>query len=424
MEFPRLLVVRQKFQDRALRDLAGEVRSQLAGSPFAARLAPGSRVGIGVGSRGIANIAVIARAAVDYWKSMGMSPFLFPAMGSHGAATAAGQADVLAHYGITEASMGCPVVSQLDVVSLGRTPEGIETFMDRVAHESDGVMLLSRIKWHTDFTGKIESGLCKMMAIGLGKFAGARKYHVWGRRIGMENVVRSVGRQVMASGKLLGGIAILEDACHHTAHVEAVPIDTLEQREEELLALVKSWAGRLPFDLDVLIVDEMGKNYSGTGIDTKVVNRTNTAIYNPWPDVPSITRLFVRELSPLSYGNAVGLGMIDVVTDRLVEQVDWNATRINTLTAGNPAAMRVPMHFPTDRECLEAVAGTIPKFDFAEVTFGWIRNTMELQTLAVSENLRPRIESDPQLEIFAGHAEIRFGADGNLLGVLAAAATG
>src|SRR6516225_8393761 len=210
MSLHRLLVVRQKFADHRIPDVAAEVQKQLAASPFAGRLKPGSRVAIGVGSRGIHNIATIVRSAVEYWKAAGMKPFLFPAMGSHGAASAAGQADVLAHYGITESAMGCPLVSQLDVVSLGKTADGIEAFMDGVAYASDGVMLVGRVKWHTDFAGKIESGLYKMMAIGLGKFAGAQRYHSYAYRgMGLENTIRTVGRQVLKSGRIIGGLAIL-----------------------------------------------------------------------------------------------------------------------------------------------------------------------------------------------------------------------
>src|SRR5437867_6946682 len=248
MRFSRLLMVRQNFPDRSIRDIPAEVRKQLSAAPFASRLKPGARVAIGVGSRGITNIATIVHAAVDFWKSRGARPFIFPAMGSHGAATAEGQADVLAHYGIIEATMGCPIVSSLDVVPVGRTPEGIEAFMDRNAHQSDGVMLVGRVKWHTDFAGKIESGLFKMMAIGLGKFAGAQRYHTYAYKLGLEHVIRSVGRQVLKSGKILGGLAILEDANHSTAQLTAVPVEEMERKEEELLALVKSWMGRIPMD--------------------------------------------------------------------------------------------------------------------------------------------------------------------------------
>lgn len=285
MPFSRIVLVRQHFPDRSVKDIPAEVRRQLSASGFARRLKPGDRVAIGVGSRGITNIATIVRAVVDFWKDAGMRPFLFPAMGSHGAATAEGQADVLAHYGIHEATMGCPVISSLDVVPLGSTPEGIETFMDRNAYESDGVMVVGRVKWHTDFSGKIESGLFKMIAIGLGKFAGAQRYHTYAYRMGLEQVIRSAGRQALASGKILGGLAILEDANHNTGKLEAVPVESMEQREEQLQDLVKSWMGRIPVKaVDVLIVDEIGKNISGAGMDTKVINRSIQCHRNPWPD--------------------------------------------------------------------------------------------------------------------------------------------
>ncbi|MBM3775234.1 MAG: hypothetical protein FJW37_08730 [Acidobacteria bacterium] len=415
MAFPRLLLVRQNFTDRSLGDVAGEVRRQLDASPFAARLKPGARVAIGVGSRGIRNIATIARAAVEYWKARGMRPFIFPAMGSHGAATAEGQADVLAHYGIIEETAGCPIVSSLEVVPLGRTPEGIETFMDRNAFESDGVMLISRVKWHTDFAGKLESGLFKMMAIGLGKFAGAQHYHTHAWRLGLEPVIRSIGRQVLGSGKLVGGLAILEDAHHNTAQVTPVPVERMEQKEEELLALVKSWMGRIPTDLDILILDEIGKDISGAGMDTKVVNRDVDGGLNPWPDAPKIHRIFVRDITDVSYGNAVGIGMADVISERLYRKIDWKPTLINALTSSHPGCVRTPMHFATDRECLERILPTVGKFDAARVTIGWIRNSLELGTIALSENLLPAIRSNPLLEILDGPRPVEFDADGILV---------
>ncbi len=415
MTFPRLLLVRQKFPDRRIADPAAEVRKQLQGSGFAARLKPGSRVAIGVGSRGIANISVIVRSVVQYWKDQGMRPFIFPAMGSHGAATAAGQADVLAHYGITEANMGCPLVSQLEVVSLGKTADGIEAFMDKEAYNSDGVMLVGRVKWHTDFAGKIESGLFKMMAIGLGKFAGAKRYHAYAYRgLGLEHVIRSVGRQVLKSGKIMGGLAILEDAYHNTAKLDAVPVEIMEQREEENLALAKSWMAKIPMDLDILTLDEIGKNISGAGMDTKVVNRGVNGEYNPWPEIPKFQRIFVRGLSDLTYNSAVGLGMADVVTDRLVNRTDWTPTVINSLTANTPAAVRTPIHFATDRECLERIWATVGKLDLDQVTYGGIRNTMELARIALSENLRAAVERNPLLEI-ESTIDFEFDGEGNLV---------
>jgi hypothetical protein len=286
--------------------------------------------------------------------------------------------------------------------------------MDKAAYESDGVMLVGRVKWHTDFAGKIESGLFKMMAIGLGKFAGAQRYHAYAYSLGLERVIRSIGRQVLQSGKIIGGLAILEDANHNTGKLDAVPVGRMEQREEENLALVKSWMARIPADLDLLILDEIGKNISGAGMDTKVVNRGVQGEYNPWPDTPKFQRLFLRDLSALTYNSAVGLGMADVVTDRLVNRTDWTPTIINSLTANTPAAIRTPVHFPTDRECIERIMPTVGKLDLSEVTIGWIRNTMELGRLAISENMRAQLEKNPELEIETT-IDFDFDGDGNLL---------
>jgi len=413
MQFPRLLLVRQSFPNRAIPDIAAEARRQLSAADFAGRLKPGARVAIGVGSRGIHNLAAIVGSVVRYWKDAGMRPFLFPAMGSHGAATAEGQADVLAHYGVTEASMGCPVVSRLDVISLGKTAQGIEVFMDRAASEADAVMPVNRVKWHTDFEGGIESGLFKMMAIGMGKLAGAKGYHTHAYKMGLEAVVTSAGRQVLASGKIVGGLAILEDANHDTAKLDAIPAEDLERREREDLALVKTWMAKIPTGVDILVVDEMGKDISGTGMDTKVVNRSVIGAYNPWPNTPVIRRIFVRDLSPTSYGNGLGIGMADIATDRLVDAIDWEATAVNVLTSTSLGGAHTPLHYPTDRVCLERITPTVGKFDPSDVTFGWIRNTLELTRLALSENLRAEIERNPALAI-EGETAFAFDAQGNL----------
>ncbi|HLK46770.1 MAG TPA: hypothetical protein VKT49_01470 [Bryobacteraceae bacterium] len=414
MELPRLLLVRQNYPDRKIPDLPSTVARELAASGLAAQLPRGARLAIGVGSRGIRNLDVIAASVVRYWQDQGVQPFLFPAMGSHGGATAAGQADVLAHYGITEAAMGCPIVSQLEVVSLGKTSDGIEAFMDRIAYEADAVLLLNRVKWHTDFSGAIESGLFKMMAIGIGKLAGAQRYHAYGLRLGLEYVIRTVGRLVLRSGKLLGGIAILEDAYHQTAKIDVVPARQMEQREEENLALVKSWMARIPMDLDLLVVDEMGKNISGLGMDTKIINRTHRGEYNLFPDAPRIERIFARDLSDNTYGNALGVGSADVVTDRLVHAINTHATWINALTSVNPSGAHTPIHYPTDRECLEQIMPTTGRLDPQDVRIGWIRNTLELARLGLSENLRDQIALHPLLAI-EDTIPMEFDRTGNLL---------
>jgi lactate racemase-like protein len=409
----RLLIVRQHFPSFRIADVAAEARRQLDASGFATRVRPGARIAIGVGSRGIANIATIVRSVVDYWLGQSTRPFIFPAMGSHGAATAEGQAHVLEQFGITESAMACPIVSRVDVVALGTTQDGIDVFMDAAAHAADAVMLVGRVKWHTNFNGAIESGLVKMMAIGVGKFAGAQRYHAHGRRLGMEHVIRTVGEHVRVHANIIGGLAILEDAHHDTAKLDAVPVEEMVAREEQNLALVKSWMPRLPCDVDVLIVDEIGKDISGTGMDAKVVNRGPLGEYNFWPGLPQVERLFVRELSPLTYGNANGIGLADVTTDRLVRQIDWQPTSVNALSAGTPSRIRVPLHFPSDRECLEWVAGTVGKSDRSDVTIGWIKNTLQLDRLVVSRNLKDQIASQSDVTV-ESEVDWEWNDDGNL----------
>ncbi|BDC51609.1 hypothetical protein F183_A39240 [Bryobacterales bacterium F-183] len=416
--FSRMLYVRQHFPDRRLKDIPGEVQKQLSSSGFGANLKPGARIAIGVGSRGISNIATIVRSVVDFWKSQGFQPFIFPAMGSHGAATAEGQADVLAHLGVHEATMGCPVISQLEVVSVGTTEDGLEAFLDKQAYDSDGVFLIGRVKWHTDFAGKLESGLFKMMAIGLGKFAGAQRYHTWAFNIGMEKVIRNVGRQMIKSGKILGGLAILEDGNHNTAQLTAVPVDVMEQREEELLVQVKSWMGRLPFDLDILMIDEVGKTFSGAGMDCKVVNRSVHGEYNPWDTAPKFVRVFLRGLSDHSYGNGVGVGMADIIHSRYLKKVDWTPTRINSLTSSTPPAVRIPIYYDSDKECLEVIAKTVGKFDMSDIRIGWIGNSLEIGHMALSATFRSEIEKRPELEILGDEWDLPYDEEGNLQNIL------
>ncbi len=420
MPFPPFVVVRQHLPSYKLPDIPGEIRNQLDAAALDAKLKPGSTIAIGVGSRGIANIDVIVRELVAWWKARGMQPFLFPAMGSHGAASASGQAAVLAKYGMTESSMGCPVRSSLSVVDLGSTPEGIDVVMDRTAHSAAGVMLCGRVKWHTDFAGKLESGLFKMMAIGLGKLAGAQRYHAHGRQIGLEAVIRRVGRQVLGTGKILGGLAILEDAHHQTARIEAVHVTDMERREEELLELVKSWMPRIPVKaLDFLIVNELGKNWSGSGMDPKVINRDIHGALNPWPFAPRVERVYVRDLHPLSYGNAIGVGMADAVHRQVIRKMKRRATYVNGITSGALACLKIPANFASDRECLEALWRTTGRQHPSELTMGWIRSTQDLTVMAFTENLRSELEAGGQVEFLTNPQELRYTSKGDLADLLA-----
>ena len=381
---PQMFTVRRNFPDRALANVSEAVLARMQDSGFALLCPPNSRVAIGVGSRGISNIDAIVKAVVDYWFAHGHRPFLFPAMGSHGAATAAGQIDVLAHYGITESTMGCPIESNLEVVSLGQTADGFKTFAGIDAWAADAVMVVNRVKWHTSFVGANESGLAKMLAIGLGKHAGAASSHQDARRHGMEAVIQAVAAHVLTHGKVLGGLAILEDAHHNTAHVEALFAKSLIRNEAKLLALTKSWMARLPVgDIDILIVDEIGKNISGTGMDAKVINRG--AAIDLSPNAQRISTVYVRDLTDESYGSAVGIGMADVMHSRVRRKLNINAGLINAITSGSLMHIRMPVEFPTDRECLEICARTAGASSLADARLVWIKNTLELETTTASE---------------------------------------
>lgn len=407
-------MVKQHFPDLRLRDLGEAVGHELASAGFAGRLLPGAQLAIGVGSRGISNIAEIVKSAVDFFTMRGFRPFLFPAMGSHGGATAEGQRDVLWRYGIDESTMGCPVISQMDAVPTGKTDSGIQAFADRAAMKSDGILLINRVKWHTSFQGSIESGVTKMASIGLGKIEGARTCHRHARSLGMESVIRAVAQQNLSTGKIIGGLAILEDANHHTARIAALAAENLIAGEEELLATVKSWMGRIPMPVDILILDEIGKDISGTGMDAKVVNRSVLGQINPWPGMPRIERIYLRDLSAATHGNAVGIGMADMIHDRLLAKVDPEPTWVNAVTSGSLAAVKTPIHYSSDKKCIETLAQTVGKADTQEVTVAWIRNSLDLGYLAMSENLRPRIEENPALEIEEPAFSLDFDGDGNL----------
>ena len=414
MNLPALVGIRQNLPRRGLADVSRAVRAEMESAAWTRAVAPGSRIAVGVGSRGIANIDVIVKAVVDFWKSRRAAPFIIPVMGSHGGGTAEGQRAVLAHYGITEETMGAPVVSSLDVVKVGRTPEGIDVSMDKAAWEADGVMICSRVKWHTGFEGKLESGVHKMMAIGLGKWEGARRYHAWGVRLGLEAVLRAVGKTMLDTGKMLGGLAILEDAHHQTAEVHALGAAGMVAREEELLARVKSWKAGIPVkELDLLIVDEIGKNISGSGMDTKVINRSWMG-RNCWPGLPVIQRIYARGLTPHGGGNAIGIGFCDVIHDRLYAGVDFQKTWINAFTASSTIGSMCPPHFPTDRECLTKILATCGRLNAAECTVAWIRNTMELSEMRVSENLLDELRANPQIEVVSEARPFAFDAEGQL----------
>jgi hypothetical protein len=388
MSFAPFRTIRQSFENHALTDLSRSVREELSGRAVASQIPRGSRIALCVGSRGISNLAEIVRSTVGYFKESGVHPFIIPAMGSHGGATAEGQRGVLEHYGITEASVGCPVVSSVDVIPFGRTAEGFETWIDASAARSDGIFIINRIKWHASFEGPVESGLLKMCGIGLGKVRGASTYHTYAARSGLGAVVESVGHHVLASGKVVGGLAIVEDANHATAKVSALLSNEIEQREPELLQLARSWMPRIPFDeVDILVIDEIGKEISGTGMDSKVVNRHPHGNVNPWSWAPRIRRIYLRDVSETTAGNANGIGMADVISQRLFDRIDWHATNINGITASNLNVVKTPIRCPNDQSALDLLAGSVGRTRSEDVTIVRVRNTLELNRMQVTENL-------------------------------------
>lgn len=414
MSIPSFVPIVQHFPNRGLRDVTGTVREELRASGIGEKLAQGARVAIGVGSRGVANLQEVVRATVAHFQERGFQPFLVPAMGSHGGGTAAGQTDVLAKYGVTETTAGCAIESSIETVSLGRTEEGIETFFDRNAFASDGVFLINRIKWHTTFEAPFESGLFKMAGIGLGKVAGATAYHQRAVRMGLGPVIASVGRHVFASGKMLGGLGLVEDAHHETGKIAAIPAALMEQEEAKLLELARSWMARILFDeVDVLIVDEIGKQFSGPGMDSKIVNRHPYGTANPWPWAPRIMRIYLRGLSPHSYGNAIGIGMADLISQRLYDAIDWQVTRVNAFAASNLAVVRTPLRVPNDREAFEILANVAGRENPADVTYVRIENTLALTNIHVSENMLGAKRDD--MEVSGPAVAVRFDDEGNLI---------
>jgi hypothetical protein len=413
--YPLFFRVRQKFERPLVADIAAEVHRQLERLNLGVKIRPGQTVAVTAGSRGIANIAVVTKAIVDHLKSLGAAPFIVPAMGSHGGGTAEGQCELLADYNITEAQMGCPIKASMETVVVGQAAEGFPIHFDRHAHGADHVLVCGRIKPHTDFSGDLESGLMKMMLIGLGKRNGAVIYHRAFKDYSFPQIARGVAPQVMQQCRILAGVAIVENAYDETALIEAVLPEQIESREAELLVLAKRWLPRLPFQfVDVLVVDEMGKNISGTGIDTNVVGRKNDYHKAVEGEFPVVRRIIARSLTEASHGNATGVGMTEFCKTSLVEQADWRTTWLNCITSGNvPFAMR-PIHLDTDGELLDAAISTIGLTEAVDSKILWIKNTLQLAEVECSLAYLDEARRRDDLEIIAPPRDLPLDIVGNL----------
>jgi hypothetical protein len=413
VEIPPLTLLRQTAPQPAVADVAAEVRRCWLGSRVAGRLSRGQHVALGVGSRGIANIAVIVRATLDALRELGTRPFVVAAMGSHGGATADGQRQLLADYGISERALGVPVKTDMKAERVGTNAWGEPVWWDANALAADAVVTVSRVKPHTDFRGRYESGIVKMIVIGLGKREGAAQHHRWGFR-GLRDMVPESAQVVLRHTPFVGGLAVLENAHEQTARLQVVAAEELLEVEPALLEESRGLMGRLPFDrMDLLVIGEVGKNYSGAGIDPNVVGRLLME-GAPEPESPRITRICALDLSPESHGNGTGIGLADLTTDRFLAAIDPGPFRMNSLTSCFLWRSKLPLAFGSDRECIEAGLATCWQPDAAAVRMAVIPNTLELSELWVSGPLVAEAASRPDLSSAGGPRPLPFDKAGTL----------
>ena len=413
--WPPLVRLRQRFDRPRVLDIAVTVRAEIAKLLAASPLREGATVAITAGSRGIAAAPALLAAAAGAIREAGGKPFLVPAMGSHGGATAAGQQTVLAKLGITEQSIGCPIRATMHAERIAEGPHGMTVYCDSNALQADHVLLCNRIKPHTMFTGPVQSGLIKMLLVGLGKQVGAEAFHRCCPPDGFEQLVRGVLPSLLSRLPLLGGLAIVENAYKEPGLVESVLPAELMQRESALLQQAVAWMPHLPWkELEILVLDEIGKNVSGTGLDTNVVGRKfddNKAVAG---EQPQIQRIVARGLTPESAGNAVGLGIADFCSRRLASQIDYATTWVNGLTACHVGAVKTPPTYETDRELLAAALTTLRMPPDRQPRIAWARNTGVLDELACSESCLPELAENQQVDVLTAAQEIPWDTAGNL----------
>ncbi|MGV2338085.1 MAG UNVERIFIED_CONTAM: nickel-dependent lactate racemase [Planctomycetaceae bacterium] len=412
-QFPIMCDVLQHFSTPRLDDIPAAVHQQLSRLNLADRIRPGQSVAIPAGSRGVANIGLILREIAAHFTALGAKPFLVPAMGSHGGGTAEGQVKLLGTLGVTEEFVGVPIRATMDTVIVAQTSGGMPVHFDRYAAEADHVFVVNRVKPHTRFVGPVESGLHKMMLIGLGKHAGAKVYHAGILTMSFPEIIAAVAERVLDVCRVCGGLAILENAEDETALVEAVRPEEFGTREPELLKLANDWLPRLPFnDVDLLIVDRIGKNISGVGMDANVVGRKfNDHAATP-QDSTRCRRILVRGLTKETGGNGTGIGMAEFTTRRAVETIDPVVTRINCITGNHPEAAMIPITFDTDREAVEAALTTIGMIAPQDARIIQIADTLHLTRVRVSAAYFDAVRASDRLQFCSDPCPCPFDADG------------
>ena len=413
--YPRIFRVRQKFDDPRVDDIPRTVENELSRLQLSHVIQPGQSVAISAGSRGITGIDVITRAIVEHIRRLGAEPFIVPAMGSHGGGSAEGQQRILESYGVTEEFCGCPIRAGMDTEIVCHAAEGFPVHFDALAFAADHVVVCNRIKPHTTFTGDIESGLMKMMLIGLGKHAGARIYHRAIRDFTFGQIVRSVAREVIARCSIVAGLGIVENSYGETCRIQAVAPGELEPREKELLGLAKQFMPRLPFDdVDILLIDEIGKNISGSGLDVNVVGRKDRCHQTDADTFPRIKMIAVRDLSNQTHGSAVGIGLAEFCRSRAIEKMNVEMTRINVQTGGYPAEAMLPLDYGTDREILDVMLPQIGLAEPPDARLLWIRNTKSTAELECSAVYLAQARERADLEVISELRDLPFDNDGNL----------
>ena len=410
---PKMFRARQIFPRPRIdpADIPGIIDGLLSQEKFASRVRPGMRIAITAGSRGVANNALTTKCIADFCKKQGALPFVVPAMGSHGGATAEGQRDILAGYGIVEEYVGCPIVSSMEVKKVGTNEEGIDVYIDRHAAEADGIILGCRIKPHTAFRGPYESGLMKMMAIGLGKQIGAQQCH----EAGFKNMAKNVpmwGRCILKNAPVLFGVPTIENAFDETCKIVAVAAEDIEAQEPELLKEAFSYMPRIWVDsCDVLIVDQIGKNFSGDGMDPNITGTFCTPYATGGIDAQ---RVAVLDLSPETHGNAIGLGYASATTKRVFDQLDLASMYPNAITCTVLGGVRIPIVMESDRECIQCCIQTCNEIDKENAHLVRIPNSLHLEHIMLSEAYYEEAKADPHLEIESEPEYLPFDADGNL----------
>ena len=413
---PKVFRIRQRFEGPVVGDVGREVQSQLSQCDLQMVIRPGQTVAITAGSRGIVDIDRIMAAIVSYLKSIAAEPFVVPAMGSHGGGTAQGQRELLASYGITEERVGCPIKSDMGTVVIGQAAEGFPIHFDRHALQADHVLVCNRVKPHTHFGGDIQSGLLKMLVIGLGKRVGAETCHGAIVDYGFPQVVQSVSSIILGTCRIVAGLAILENGHGQAGMIEVVRPDQFVSREKELLTLARNWMAKLPFDrADVLIVDQIGKNISGAGMDPNVIGRKGDDPADAKAG-PCVRRILVRGLTEESMGNGCGIGLADFCTTGTLEQIDWNATRTNALVSGDIAVAKRPLDFSTDKQMLDAALSTVGLTEPENSRLMWIKNTKDLTRLVCSTAYLDEANSRDDLDIFSKPYDLPLDESGNLAG--------